>query len=307
MGSSVGRQPLPSCRTLLAACVILAGVGATGCEISVDAGPYVVREEKRFQVSGTPNLTLETFDGSLEIRSWDRDEVLVEIEKRGPDKARAEAIQVKAERTGNTITVQAKRPEGRQQRFGVSVSLSARIIASIPRRCNLLARSGDGTIRVERVAGTIELRTDDGGVRGVDLSGSIVVHTGGGSLTFDDVEGTVDLESGDGGARLTGKLQSVRLRTGDGSVSVRVDDGSAMAGDWEIRTGDGGLRLELPSSFSAMLDASTGDGEVRLKGFGDTGGSAPRKRPSAVLRALNAGGKVIRLRSDSGTITIKTP
>jgi hypothetical protein len=302
----MSRQPPSSPRILFAAAVLVA-VASAGCDITVDTGPFVVHEEKRFQVSGTPNLTLATFDGSLEVRSWDRDEVLVEIEKRGPDKLQADAIQVRAEQSGNTITIDVRRPDGRQQPFAFNASPTARIVATVPRRCDLLARSGDGRIRVERVTGKIELRTGDGGVRGVDLSGSLVVHTGDGSLRFDDVEGTVDLESGDGGARLTGKLQAVRLRTGDGAVTVRVDEGSAMTSEWEIRTGDGGLRLELPAAFSATLDASTGDGSVRVRGFGPTGDATTKEREgrNSVQQPLNAGGKVIRLRSDSGTITVK--
>jgi hypothetical protein len=303
----MSRQGRSFPRSLATATAVLLSLGSAACEITVDAGPYVVREEKRFQVSGTPTLTLETFDGSLEVRSWDRDQVLVEIEKRGPNKAEAESLLVHVEQAGPAITVSIKRPDGRQQPFAFRVSPSARIIATVPRNCNLNARSGDGSIRVERVAGRIELRTSDGGVRGVDLSGALVVHTGDGSLTFDDVNGTVDLESGDGGARLTGKLQAVRVRTGDGSVTVRAAEGSSMEGDWEVRTGDGGLRLELPATFSAALDASTGDGTVRLSGFGDSDARAGRReRPRVVQRPLNAGGKTLRLRSDSGTITIKT-
>ncbi len=280
---------------------------ATGCEITVDAGPYSVHEEKRFSVSGTPSLSLTTFDGSVEVRSWDRDEVLVEIEKRGPDKATADAVQVTAEQSGSSVTVEVKKPGGIERSFGFKVSPSARITASVPRNCNLAVRSGDGTILVERVAGKIELRTGDGGIRGLDLAGSLVVHTGDGSLRFDDMDGTVDLESGDGGARLTGKLQAVRLRTGDGSVEVRADEGSAMAGDWEIRTGDGGLRLDLPSGFCANLDASTGDGAVRVRGFGEPeGATAGQREPlNSLQRPLNAGGKLLRLRSDSGTITVR--
>ena len=299
----MSRHLLPSPRFLVLAAAVLLG---SGCEITIDAGPYSVQEEKRFQVSGTPTLSLNTFSGSVEVRSWDRDEVLIEIQKRAADKTQAEAIAVRAEQSGNMITVDVKQPDGRQA-FGFKVSPSARLVASVPRNCNLLARSGDGTVRVERVTGKIELRTGDGGIRGVDLAGAIVVHTGNGSLRFDDVEGSVDLESGDGGARVTGKLRAVRLRTGDGSVEVRADAGSAMADEWEIRTGDGGLRLELPADFSATLDARTGDGVVRLRGFGEIADTEPGHEPqSALHRQLNAGGKLLRLRSDSGSITIKT-
>jgi Putative adhesin len=279
----------------------------SACEITVDAGPYSVHEEKRFQVIGTPELSLTTFDGSLEIRSWDRPEVLIEIEKRASDKTMAESIKVRAEQSGRTITVEVKKPDGNQPTFGFKVSPSARIVASVPRSCNIVARSEDGSINIERVDGKIELRTGDGSVRGVDLSGTLRVHTGDGSLRFDDVSGSVDLESGDGGARLTGKLQSVKVKTGDGSVELRAIEGSSMTDDWEVRTGDGGLRLELPENFGANLDASTGDGVVRVRGFGEpTMGGKDEESRRDLKRPLGAGGKLLRLRSNSGTILVRT-
>jgi len=280
---------------------------AAACEISVDSGPYSIQDEKRFTITGTPDLSLTTFDGSVDIRSWDKNEVLVEIEKRAADKATAEAIQITAEQSGNTITLQVKKPSGLQPAFGFKASPSARIVATVPRRCNLVARSGDGSIGIERVEGKLELHTGDGSVKGRDVTGTLRVTTGDGTLRFDDVNGSLDLESGDGGVRVSGRLNALTLRTGDGGVEVRAEDGSAMTADWEVRTGDGGLRLELPASFNATLDASTGDGGVRVRGFGDPAADGPSgDAPSEVSRPLGSGGKRLRLRSDSGTITIKT-
>jgi DUF4097 and DUF4098 domain-containing protein YvlB len=280
---------------------------ASACEITVDAGPFSVHEEKRFQVTGTPDLSLTTFDGSVEIRSWDKPEILVEIEKRASNKTLAEAIKVRTEQSGSTITVDVKKPDGGQPTFGFKVSPSARIVASVPRHCNIVARSEDGSIKIERVDGRIDLHTGDGSVRGVDIAGTLRVHTGDGLLRFDDVTGSIDLESGDGGARVSGTLQSVKLKTGDGSVEVRAEEGSSMTDDWEIRTGDGGLRLELPEKFSASLDASTGDGVVRVRGFGEpvTGGRDDEGRRE-LKRPLSGGGRLLRLRSDSGSIVVKT-
>lgn len=289
------------------AAVATAALLGSGCEITVDGGPFSVHEEKRFQVSGTPDLSLTTFDGSLEVRSWDRSEILVEIEKRASDKAVAEAIKVRVDQSGNTISVDVRKPDGAQSGFGFRVSPSARIVASVPRRCNLVARSEDGSVSVERVEGRIDLQTNDGSLKGFDLAGALLARTGDGSMRFDDVSGAISLESGDGGARVSGKLQSLKLKTGDGSVEVRAVEGSSMTDDWEIRTGDGGLRLELPAAFAANLDASTGDGVVRVQGFGEpsTGGRDQASR-GEVRRPLGGGGKLLRLRSNSGTILVKT-
>ncbi len=288
---------------VVAAAVLL----GSACEITVDAGPYSAHEDKRFQVTGTPDLSLTTFDGSVVVRSWDRSEVLVEIEKRASDKAQAEAIRVSAEQSGSTITVEVRKPDGPQARLGFRVSPSARIVASVPAHCNLIVRSEDGSIRIERVEGKIDLRSGDGSLTGIDLTGTLRAHTGDGSMRFDNVSGALDLDSGDGGARVSGRLQSVKLRTGDGSVEVRAADGSAMTDDWEVRTGDGGLRLELPQSFGAMLDAETGDGTVRVRGFGEPASSGREGASRGEMkRQLGNGGKLLRLRSNSGSILVRT-
>jgi len=287
----------------------VAGLAAasTACVVSVDAGRYATREEKTFTVSGTPDVTAITFDGSVEVRSWDKSEVRIEVEKQAADKALADAIEIRAEQSGNTITLEVKKPAGMQSLFGLKVSPSAKIIATVPRKCNLVARTGDGSIRVERIDGHVELHTGDGSLRVVDLSGSVRAHTGDGTVVFEDIRGTADIDSGDGSGSVSGRLDGLRLRTGDGTLTVRAEEGSSMADDWELRTGDGSVRLEVPEGFAANLDASTGDGRVHLQGFGDgTTGAANEDARASLRRPLGAGGKLLRVRSGSGSISIKT-
>ena len=58
---------------------------AVACSVDVRGSEVSTREEKRFTVSATEpvELKLRTFDGTLVVRSWDKNEVLVEIERRG--------------------------------------------------------------------------------------------------------------------------------------------------------------------------------------------------------------------------------
>jgi hypothetical protein len=281
-------------------------VASSACVVSVDSGRYSTREEKTWKVSGAPDVTAITFDGSIEVRSWDKAEVRIEVEKQAADKALADAIEVKAEQSGNAITVEAKKPAAVQSLFGLKVSPSAKIVATVPRQCNLVARTGDGSISVERIAGRVELNTGDGSLKVVDLSGSVRAHTGDGSVTFEDIQGAADIDSGDGSGSVSGRLSSVRLRTGDGTLDLRAEEGSAMTDDWELRTGDGSIRLELPEGFAASLDASTGDGRVHLQGFGDAAAGEPNEEVRGSLkRALGAGGKLLRVRSGSGSISVK--
>jgi DUF4097 and DUF4098 domain-containing protein YvlB len=277
---------------------------SAACVVSVDAGRYTAREEKSFVVSGTPDLNATTFDGSVEVRSWDKPEVRIEVEKQAADKAQADAIEVRTEQSGNTITVEVKKPAAAHSFFGLKVTPSAKIVATVPRNCNLVAHTGDGAIDVERVAGRVELNTGDGSIKVVDVNGAIRAHTGDGSLTFEDIQGTADIDSGDGSGSVTGRLAGLRLRTGDGTLTVRAEEGSAMTDDWEVRTGDGSVRLELPEGFAANLDASTGDGRVHLEGYGDDGARDENPRNS-IRRPLGNGGRLLRVRSGSGTISVK--
>jgi hypothetical protein len=71
-----------------------------GCEVRVDSDERIAREEKRFTVTSRPDVRVSTFDGAIEIRSWDRNEVLVEVEKRAGDEQALESIQVRRASSG---------------------------------------------------------------------------------------------------------------------------------------------------------------------------------------------------------------
>lgn len=285
---------------------IAMGLLGAACTVQVDSEQRIAREEKRFTVSGEPQLTVATFDGSVEVRSWDRNEVLVEIEKRARDEEALKSIEVKAEQQGNRIDIDVRRPAGRDTfvGFGIHVSTVANVTVTVPRRVTLAARSGDGSIRVSRLDGRVELRTADGSVRAGDIKGDLDVETGDGSVTVDDVEGNATVDTTDGGITLSGKLAKLKVKTGDGSVTVRADRGSAMGSDWSITTQDGSVAVYLPDSFSADLDAQTGDGRVRSEI--DVKGSVPAENARSLRGKIGQGGQLLRIRTGDGAINLRT-
>jgi hypothetical protein len=290
-------------------------VGATvvtsaACRMNVDTQAFIEREEKRFPAPALVDVNVSTFDGSVEIRSWDRDEVLVEVEKRGQDKDAVSKISVTSEQKGNQITVDARHP-GRTVMIGIGrfTSPSARLIVSVPRKCNITARSGDGSITLDRVEGKLDLRTGDGSIKVIEGKGDLLVETGDGSLTLDDVAGRVEARTNDGSVRVSGTPGALRVRTGDGSVSLRIRDGAQMVDDWMVDTGDGSVTAELPARFNAAIEADPGsDGHVRsdftltnATGANITGRSRER---GPVSGQLGTGGKRLTLRTAGGTIRI---
>ncbi len=290
--------------TSAAGVVLLAGLSCGACTVSLDSQGQVAREEKRFAVSGTPDVRLTTFDGSIQIESWDKAEVLVEIEKRGGTRKAVDDLKVTAEQHGDTIDVEVKAPSRESFTVGFHQSASARLIVSLPRRSDVRAHSGDGSIRVERVNGRIELRTGDGGIRATDVAGDLTLDTSDGTITVSGAEGRLDLDTGDGGVNVTGRLSSVRLHTGDGSIVYRAEPGSTMTDNWEISTGDGGVSLFLPPDFGADLDIHTGDGSIRNEldiSTGTTGELSKR----TIRGKLNDGGKLLRVRTGDGSVRLR--
>jgi len=290
---------------LSAAAILAATTALGGCVVSLDSQGYTNRETRTFDVSANPDVRLTTFDGSIQIRTWDKDQVQVEIEKRAPTDEALKALEVVATQSGNRVQVEVRRPSGGESFFGIgNFSRSAKIVATLPRKASVVASSGDGSIRVEGVSGRCELRTGDGSVRGSDIVGDVTVHTGDGSVTLQDVTGAVDLSTGDGGVSLSGVLGGVQVDTGDGSVTVRADDDSRMSGDWSLRTGDGSVVLYLPSGFAADLDAHTSDGSVTSDHDVTTTVSG-RIDKKTLKGRLGEGGHTLKVRTGDGSIRLR--
>jgi len=288
-------------KAILSAVVGLsAGTLLAGCVV-VDSQGHINREEKRFTVSGAPELHLTTYDGPIEIHSGeDSKTVLVEIEKRGPTKEALETVRVDTKQEGNRIDVEVRKPEREVVFLGIGhMTPSAKLIVTMPREGNIFAKSGDGSIRIDRVRGRLELRTGDGSIRGNEIAGQIA-----------SAEGDLDVDTGDGSVRVEGKLSGVRLHTGDGSVTLRAESGSAMKDEWSITTGDGGVNVSLPSDFGADLDAHSSGGTIRSEFRTDPDSEDRDKdresRRHTLRGKIGSGGKALKIRTGDGSIRIKS-
>ena len=306
-------RSLPLVGALLLASTVLAA-----CEVNLNTEGLSARETKTFKVAGLPEIDLDTFDGAIEIHSWDKAEVEVEIEKRAMEQSLIDQIKVEATQQGDKIVLKVTGPSRTDVgglTIGVHISPTARLRVVVPRASNIVARSGDGAIRAEALDGKIVLNTVDGSVTATRLSGDINVRSGDGSIRLDKITGRIDLETDDGSIGFEGKPSILHLKTGDGSVRAQIDVETVMTDNWDVTTGDGSITLTLPSAFNAELDAETSDGAVRsshplLEEGRDERrggeGSDDRRERRRVLRAkMGDGGKSLKVRTGDGTIRIE--
>jgi hypothetical protein len=293
----------------LAGAALIACAGAGGCAIDIRADEYTVREEQRFVLAEgeAPDVDLVTFDGSIVVRGWDRSEVRVEVEKAGATREVVDAITVKAGRDGRRIRVEALRPDTGGWMGGVvrNSSHSAKLVVSVPRRCDLRLRSGDGGLTLEGLDGHLDAETGDGSIRGIALAGDLRVRTGDGSIKVEAIDGTIAADTTDGAIVLGGRLRGLIAKTGDGSIAIRLDPGSLVEREWDIATGDGRIAIELPESFAAEIDARTRDGVVRAERM--LGLTAEPHTRNVLRGKLGDGGRIVKIRSGDGSISLRHP
>jgi DUF4097 and DUF4098 domain-containing protein YvlB len=292
-------------RFCVAACAL--AVSSAACSIDVRGdNDLVVHEELRFTVSGAAELDLRTFDGAIDVRTWDREEVVIDVQRRAATTADAKAIEVTTRQDGPRIVLEALQPTVRREgivHLGGFRSPSVSFVVTAPRRVAVRAASGDGPIQVREVTGSVMLQSGDGPVRVDQIAGEMDIRTGDGPIALEGVQGAVSLTTGDGQVVVSGVLSGVRISTGDGPVRVDARTGSTIAGEWSVHTGDGPIELRLPTPFDAELDAFSGDGPITLHGQAQATRSGQENQTT--LRApIGGGGAPIRLRTGDGPITV---
>lgn len=300
----------------LATVLIASSTLLAGCEVNLNSEGLSVREVKTFTVTGLPELSLDTFDGAIEVHSWDKNEIEVEVEKRAMEQSLLDEIKIDAQQSGDKITVKITGPSRRDHgvTIGVNISPTARMRVAVPRNVNLTAHSGDGSIRAEAIEGRLVLSTADGSVTASRLGGDIQIRSGDGSIRLDHITGKLDLETEDGSIGVEASPSVLHARTGDGSIRASIEPDTVMTDNWDLTTSDGTVTVTLPGLFNAELDAEASDGTVRAnhpliaqeEERRDGEGREDRRERRRMLRSkLGDGGKTFRIRTGDGSIRIE--
>ena len=219
-------------------------------EVAVRREPHRIEQESKvFTVTGAPRVRLETFDGPITVHTWDKPEVAITVSKRANDDREMQGISLRAEQVGDIINIVSHfdksysrevRREG-ERIISFSSGASVHYDVYVPRRSSLVARSGDGRLRVDGLQGDVELRTGDGSIDVSGVRGRLSAQTGDGRIQIADFEGDAEARTGDGSIRLDGRFLNLNARTGDGSItlSLPADSNAAIETESETVNSDG--------------------------------------------------------------------
>jgi len=260
-------------RSLLTKCAVLLALPA--------AIGFADDWNKKFALTGRPDLRVDFNDGSVTVKSWDRNEIEARIStegwKIGPGEVRVTERQI-----GNRVEIDVRVPR-RSWDFNMG---NRRVHADIwvPRDLHADVHTGDGRIAAQSLKGDIRLSTGDG------------------RIEADSVDGNLEASTGDGRIRVNGRFDQLNLRTGDGSIEADVLRGSKLASGWRVHTGDGHITLRVPDTLAADLDVHTGDGRITIDLPAQVQGSI---RSSDFRAKLNGGGASLVVRTNDGPIRVE--
>lgn len=253
-------------------------IAATAAALLFGSGARAEEWTKHWSVNGKPELRVWTGDAAVMIETGSSNEISAILRTEGISIG-GSGIKITEHQDGNRVELEVRQPPTHFSFGNHSVELTVRV----PEELTADVHTGDGSIKLH------------------GLHGSIRVNTGDGSIEGDGLDGGLDAHSGDGSLHVKGRFDSLRIRTSDGSVEVEAATGSRLHSDWRVETGDGSVHLSVPRNLAANVQLGTGDGSIHV----DLPLTIEGAKSEHELRGkLNGGGPSLDVRTGDGSISL---
>lgn len=265
-------------------------------------------------------VSIESFNGAIEIASWDQNSVEVNGTKHAGYRSALDDIKIDIDSTPESIRIRAVRPDG-VHNAGVRFSLR------VPRAAVLdFVSTSNGRIDVDDMEGNAHLRTTNGGIRVARLKGNVEAQTTNGAIEAQDLHGNANLRTTNGPVRADATGGSFEAVTSNGRIEVRLNDPQS-SGPVHLRSSNGHIELTLdgtelpdvhastsnssillrmPASANARLRAHTSSHSPISSDFAELhDGREPRRAHSEVEGSIGRGGPLLDLETSNGPIRIQ--
>ncbi|GAC1651061.1 MAG: hypothetical protein NVS9B15_11040 [Acidobacteriaceae bacterium] len=250
------------------------------------AAPLYAQDwSKTFEVTGRPSLTVRADDAEVHIRGCECKKIDAHVTWQG---YKPERIHITPSQSGDHVTLEVM-TRNPHVNFNVNFGPSRRwlqVELTVPEELALDVQTGDGRVEADNLKGVLRFRTGDGRIELSGMDGKLAAH------------------SGDGEIRIAGRFDELKLDTSDGPIEVEARDGSAVHGDWSIRTGDGRVRIRLPQSIQADFSVHTGDGSIHSD-FPIVMSGELSKDGHRIEGKINGGGGMLSVTSGDGSVFLE--
>ena len=218
-----------------------------------------------FAVSADTHLDLYNHEGTVNVGTWDRDEIRVRA--RWDEGQRPVAIRTSDK--GVRVRVEPRNAGLPYVEFDITTPRSMSVALQ---GVELSARIDEtsGNIRVQSVEGSVDVNGGRGNVSIQVVDGPITVRNAAGKISVNVVDGTVAITDSRGAMRVESVDGDVTLRGVDSDdVSVNVVDGDVVYagtihddGRYFLSTHDGDLNVTIPRNANVRVSVATFDGDL---------------------------------------------
>ncbi len=292
----------------------------TGCVEFGDFGDSEAYKEDfhhTYPLDAGGSVSVETFNGSIELMGWEQNSVEVNGTKYASTRSALDSINIDVSSPTGSVRVRASKLSDFHHNMG------ARFTIRVPRRTMLdLISTSNGHVRIEDVDGNARVRTSNGAIRVSRLKGELEARTSNGAVEVDYVDGNAKLHTSNGSIRAEAAHGLFEAITSNGSITARLTDPSST---WpvhaessnghidlkidakqlpEVRaeTSNSSIVLRLPTGASAEIRAHTSHSSVSSE-FDGVNIDNEHGRGEMNGR-IGGGGRLIELSSSNGSIKI---
>lgn len=260
--------------------------------------------QKEYPVSGgSPSLTIETADSSLDIHSCG-DCKAIRIHVHSGEKLSMFRLEERQEQDHVYFTLKEKMHVG----IGVHVNWKnkeTQVTVETPASLNLDAKTADGNLAARNLTGTLQVHSGDGNVLLEDVRGSLRLTSADGNISIHNATGTLEARASDGQIKIDGQFTAVQLHTSDGNLDFVLASGSQLTTASHIESSDGRISIRVPQNLAADLDVSTSDGQVDCALPLTMDHYSSDQSSKGHLRGrLNAGGVPFSIHTSDGNVNI---
>ena len=299
--------------------------------------------DKHFTVPANSQLIVDVGQGSLEVATHARNEVIISAFRKVTRRSKADEEAflrdhpITFSQDGSTLTIQANdQNSGSSWSWFGSNRTEAKYLITAPATFNVRLKTSGGSIAVNDLTGKVNANTSGGGLRFARVRGPLDGHTSGGGIRVTECEGTIKINTSGGGIDVIDGSGTLEGDTSGGGINVKDFQGSA-----HVETSGGGINLEnvtgqiygstsggsinarfsLPLADEVKLETSGGGVTVRVPessafnlDASTSGGEVSTDLPVTVVGKLsrshlsgtvNGGSKPVYLRSSGGGIQVK--
>ncbi|HVU25254.1 MAG TPA: DUF4097 family beta strand repeat-containing protein [Opitutus sp.] len=171
-------------------------------------------------------IILENVNGRIEVRTWDKNQILIEGEKTAKSEDELKLIGLDIDLTDTSAGIKVHLPK-RHGLWGSNIRAAVNFRLTVPVTAALAKISSVNS-----------------------------------SITVEGVRGPVHLDSVNGGIRATGLGAEARLNTVNGGIRAAF---ASIGSDQQLsfETVNGGIDISLPPDAGASIDASVVNGRIR--------------------------------------------